>query len=72
MVEKPDTEPPSPFGQNWADGGHKHPLPLEDGVREICLEEGTLELGFTECEMEEEGRAFQIGRIAYAKPTRLQ
>lgn len=72
MVEKPDTETTSPFSQNWADGGHKHPPPLEEGVREICLEEGTLELGFTGCEMEEEGRAFQTGGIACAKPMGLQ
>lgn len=69
---KPDTDPPRPFGQNEANGRHQHHLLLEEGIRESCLEEGTWDLGFSECEMKEEGRAFQGGGIACAKPMRLQ
>lgn len=62
--------PPRPFGQNWSDGGHRHPMPLEEGVRESCLGEGTVELGFGRGEVERE--SIPRGRESVCKAVRLQ
>lgn len=56
--------PPRPCGQNWADGGHRHPLLWRRGSEELPGA-GTLELGFGGCEAEgqEEHSTWEEARV---------